>query len=163
MTGLNMDEAAPRLFECNLDRSQTKMPDDYLPEASGVLIVGEEMLCAAAYAPRSYRPHGWTQGNAGTGTFLRRYSPNSDHKLWVRKCGKFWIIERSIDWDAGLRREIEALVFASGLRPICTRTRNAALYLAEYCDPTPCSPVGGQWVRVCSVRMMDDGLTYVTR
>jgi hypothetical protein len=40
MMELYSDRTAPRLFECDLDRSQTKMPDDYLPEAPGVLIAG---------------------------------------------------------------------------------------------------------------------------
>lgn len=153
MTELYLEEAAPRLFECDINRSKTKLPDDYLPEAPSVLIAGKDILRAAGYAPRSYHPYGWTQG--ATGTFLRRHSPNSDHKLWVRNCGSLWIIERSIDLDAGERREIEALVFNSELRPICTRTRNAAMWLAEHCDPIPCAPVEGHWVRVCLVRMID--------
>jgi hypothetical protein len=161
MTGLYLDEAAPHLFERFIDRSQTKMPDDYLPAAPGVLIAGKDMLRAAGYAPRSYHPYGWTPGE--TGTFMRRRMRDGDHTLWVRKCGSFWIIERSIDLDAGERREIEALVFTSELRPICTRTRKAAMWLAEHCDPIPCAPVEGHWVRVCLVRMMDDGLMYITR
>ena len=44
MTELYSAEAAPRLFECDLDRSQTKMPGDYLPDAPGVLIAGKDML-----------------------------------------------------------------------------------------------------------------------
>jgi hypothetical protein len=68
-------------------RSQTKMPDDYLPEAPGVLIAGEEMLRAAGHVPASHRPAGWTPGESGT--FMRRRRRDGDHTLWVRKCGKF--------------------------------------------------------------------------
>jgi hypothetical protein len=153
MTELYSDEAALRLFECDIDRSRTKLPDNYLPDAPGVLIAGKDMLRAAGYVPRSYHPHGWTPGEPGT--FLRRHSPHSGHKLWVRKCGKFWIIERSMDLNAGHRRDIEALIFASGLRPICTRTYKAAMWLAEHCDPIPCAPLAGHWVGVCLVRMVD--------
>jgi hypothetical protein len=142
-------------------RSQTKMPDDYLPEAPGVLIAGEEMLRAAGHVPASHRPAGWTPGESGT--FMRRRRRDGDHTLWVRKCGKLWLIERSLDLDSGLRREIEALVFAFGPRPICTRTYVAAMRLAEHCDPSPGASVARYWAKVCVVRMMDDGLMYITR
>src|SRR5664280_2042546 len=90
MANLHTDDTAPRLFECDIDRSQTKMPDDYLPGAPGVLIAGEDMLRAAGYVPGSNRPRGWLPANHRN--FRRRPRHKGDHMLWVRKCGKLWIL-----------------------------------------------------------------------
>jgi hypothetical protein len=64
--------------------------------------------------------------------------------------------------DAGQCREIEALVFAFVPAPICTHTYQAAMRLAEHCDPMPCAPVAGYWSKVCLVRMVD-GLFVCTQ
>jgi hypothetical protein len=151
MTDLHTDEAAPRLFECDIDRSQTKMPDDYLPDAPGVLIAGEDMLRAAGYVPGSNRPRGWLP--AYPRNFRRRPRHKGDHMLWVRKCGELWIIARSLDLDVNTRK-IETLVFAILPLPIWTRSYQAAMRLAEYCHPIPRTPVAGYWAEECMVRMV---------
>jgi hypothetical protein len=150
MPELYTDGAAPRLFECDLDRSQTKIPDDYLPEAPGVLIAGEDMLRAAGYVPGSNRPRGWKRTNPDAFT---KPSRDGVHTLRVRQCGhakdedKLWIIERSSCAAIGYRK-IEALVFAFGKMPIWTRTYQGAMRLAELCDPLPLPPVAGCWTKV---------------
>jgi hypothetical protein len=78
------------------------------------------------------------------------------------QCGKFWLIERSLDLNSGRCREIEALVFAFELLPIWTHTYQEAMRLAEYCDPIPREPVAGKWVKVCAVHLVD-GLFVCTR
>jgi hypothetical protein len=158
MANLHTDDTAPRLFECDLDRSQTKIPDDYLPDAPGVLIAGEDMLRAAGYVPGSNRPRGWKPANPGAFT---KPSRDGVHTLRVRQCGhakdkdKLWIIERSSFADIGYRK-IEALVFGFGQVPIWARTYQAAMRLAEHCDPFPCPPTAGCWTEVYTVHFSAD-------
>ena len=45
----------------------------------------------------------------------------------------------------------EALVCAFSWMPIWARTREAAMRLAEYCDPLPRAAVAACWVR-CGIR-----------
>jgi hypothetical protein len=75
--------------------------------------------------------------------------PSRDGKyvLRAKRFGKFWAPERSIKITSGryTYRSIEALVFAFGEIPIWTRTHQAAMRLAEHCDPIPATPVAGFW------------------
>src|SRR5579859_2435727 len=48
------------------------------------------------------------------------------NRLKVRPCGEFWRIERA---------ECEVLAFLFGSLPVVTRTKEAAMWLAEYCQP----------------------------
>jgi len=54
----------------------------------------------------------------------------------------------------------EALISAFGARPIWTRTRQAAMQLAEHCDPMPRDPVAGYWADVGNVRVLSAQLPY---
>jgi hypothetical protein len=132
MTDLHTDEAAPRLFECVLDRSQTKMPDDYLPEAPGVLIAGEDMLRAAGYVQGSYRPRGWAQVKHQV---FKVRSQDRERSLVVRRYGNFWVVERQQSSKGIPFFDTYALVCAFSLRPIWTHNCEAAMRLAEHCDP----------------------------
>jgi len=140
MDKLALKDAAPRLFDEVLDRAQTEMPDWYLPSAEGVLIAGEDILGAAGHRPGSPDPAGWSHGASG----FRKLARDGKTVLWVQRCGQFWIIERSLRLGRGDTRG-ETLVFAFGARPIWTRTRAAAMRLAEFCDPIPPAPVAGYW------------------
>ena len=141
MRKMALKNTAPNLFECDIDRSQTEMPDYYLPTAPGVLIAGPDMLHAAGDVPGTPDPAGWTRGASG----LMKPSRDGSRRLWVQPCGRFWIIERSA---LDVRAHDEALVFAFVLLPIWTRTCNSAMRLAEFCDPTPLTPVAGYWTPV---------------
>jgi hypothetical protein len=140
-------EAAPRLFDGIIARAQTEMPNWYLPSADGVLIAGEDMLGAVGYRSDVRHPAGWSRGASG----FKKASRDGKSVLWVQPCGKFWIIERSIHLDAVYMQD-EALFSAFGARPIWTRTRQAAMQLAEHCDPMPRDPLTGFWANVGNVR-----------
>ena len=137
MSDVYFEEPAVRVFECDIARNQTELPAYYLPEVEGVLIAGEDMLCAAGYRPGSNRPRGWSRIDSHI--FVRYFARDGVHSLRARRCGDFWAVERLRD------RTIYALVFAFGPRPIWTRTFQAAIRLAEHCDPIPSAPVAGYW------------------
>ena len=132
---------APNLFD-TVDRDQTEMPDFYLPAAPEVLIASPDMLRAAGDVPGASDPAGWTHGASG----LMKPSRDGRSVLWVQRCGRYWIIERSELDDHG---SDETLVFAFVLMPIWTRTCNSAMRLAEHCDPIPRAPLAGYWAELC--------------
>ncbi len=157
-------EPALHLFDSLLDRNQTEMPSDYLPEAPGVAIAGDALLRDIGYLPGSKRPTDWVKTNSGVFRCLRRLSPPACSRyatdpdrmiLQVRQSGnqKLWVIERFLDGDwldpsgryPGLN--IYALVCAHSGRPIWTSNYQAAMRLAQYCHPIPRSPVAGRWVQ----------------
>jgi hypothetical protein len=149
---LSSSGASLRLFECHIDRSQTQMPNHYLPGAAVVSIAGEGMLQAAGHVPGSYRPRAWRRGEPGV---FGKPSRDGAHMLRVRQCGrakdknKLWVIERTSRTSfLGIPQVEEALVFAFGNVPIWTRTYQAAMRLAEHCDPLPRPPVVGCWIKV---------------
>jgi hypothetical protein len=129
------------LFDAILDRSQTDIPDHYLPSATAVLIAGSTMLQAIGYSPGSPSPIGWTRGADG----LYKRSRAGDRTLWVQRCGDLWIVERTAPTLVGAD---EALVCAFSDNPIWTRTMVSAMLLAEHCDPVPQAPIAGRWVSV---------------
>ena len=129
MIDLDSDETAPQLFGGLIERGQTELRDDYLPGAPGLLPAGDYLLRAAGSVPGSYRPGGWIQQPNG---FMRRVY-RTNRKLWVKPCGRYWLTERTIDQNNGLR-EIRALVEAFGGAPICASTCQAAMRLADHCD-----------------------------
>jgi hypothetical protein len=136
-----------RLFETFIDRSQTPLPPNYVPNAPGVLMAGEDLLSAAGYRVRSHRPKGWN--TCKPGVFLKPVCPQ--FTLEVRQCRswrtRMWTIERSNFFADG--DYVEALVCAFGSVPIWAPTYQAAMRLAEYCHPFPQAPVPGCWVRAC--------------
>ena len=142
-------EAAPRLFDGIIDRAQTEMPNWYLPSADGALIAGEDMLDAVGHRSGVRHPAGWSRGISG----FKKTARDGTTVLWVQQCGNFWIIERSLLLHGGYMKD-ETLVFVSGSRPIWTRTRQAAMQLAEHCDPMPRAPVTGYWADVGNVRIV---------
>ena len=127
MSELNPD--GPRLFGSLIEREETELPDEYLPRAPGLLPAGEDLLGGVGSVPGCYRPGGWSQQPNG---FMRRVY-RAKRKLWVRRCGKQWIAERTIDLGNN-RREVQALVEAFGRAPICTSTFQEAMRLADYFD-----------------------------
>jgi hypothetical protein len=137
--GPNQTQAT--LFDAILDRSQTEIPDYYLPSATEVLIAGSIILWAVGYFPRGPSPAGWTRGADG----LYRRSRAGDRTLWVQRRGDLWIVERTAPTLVG---QDEALVCAFSGNPIWTRTMASAMLLAEHCDPLPLTAVAARWVPV---------------
>jgi hypothetical protein len=144
-------EAAPRLFDAIIDRAQTEMPEWYLRWAQGVLIAAPGILSTSGHRPGTFHAAGWSRGASG----FKRASRDGKSVLWVQQCGKFWIIERSIHLDSVYTQD-EALISSFGARPIWTRTRQAAMELAEYCDPLPRDPVAGFWADVGNLRVVSE-------
>jgi hypothetical protein len=129
----------PHLFEF-VERGETEIPADYLPEAPGVIFAGKDMLTAAGYIPGSNRPRGWRL--LCPGNYLKKVGR---HVLMVRQCGgarsEHWSVERlNEEYDT------EALVCPFSHSPIFVRKYyQAAMRLAEYCYPIPSAPVCGVW------------------
>jgi hypothetical protein len=140
------DQTAPRLFERIIDRNQTALPSDYLPEAPGALIASEDMLRAAGHTKRRHRPHGWSPRKPGV---FRKLIGN-ELLLQVRQCGN----ARSDHWSIEVvhvpefsREWVEALVCAFSGRPIWALTYQGAMRMAEHCHPLPRPPVAGRWAK----------------
>jgi hypothetical protein len=152
------DEVAPEIFECDLDRDQAGIPPAYMLKVSGVLLAGRDMLIAIGMAPGAPEPDGWLPAVPAipddacfplsrTADF-EKPSRDGNRVLRAKRFGKFWAPERSTKITSGRYkyRLIEALVFPFGEIPIWTRTRQAAMRLAEHCDPFPATPVMGLWL-----------------
>ena len=143
MSELIPEEAAPRLYEF-VERGETELPGDYLPEAPGVIFPGEPVLSAAGYVAGSNRPRGWRRLSPGN---YRKYV--GEHTLMVRQCGgprsEHWTIERIDEFNFNT----EALVFPFGNAPIFARNHQAAMRLAEHCHhrfPNVDLPIPGCWM-----------------
>lgn len=158
MSALYSDEIAPEIFECDLDRAQAGIPPGYMLKVSGVLVAGRDMLIAIGMAPGAPEPDGWLPAvppipkdagfqACGTADF-EKPSRDGNRMLRAKRFGKFWTAERSTKTISGRYkyRLIETLVFAFGEVPIWTRTPQAAMRLAEHCDPIPDTPVAGFWL-----------------
>jgi len=157
MSALYSEGVAPVVFECDLDRDQAGIPSPYMLSVSGVLLAGKDMLIAAGDVSGASEPVGWVAtvpaipegycfALCRTADF-EKPSRDGNYVLRAKRFGKFWAPERSIKITSGryTYRSIEALVFAFGEIPIWTRTRQAAMRLAEHCDPIPATPVAGFW------------------
>ena len=157
MNALCSDAVAPKIFECHLDRDQAGIPPPYMLKVSGVLLAGKDMLIAVGDAPGAPHPGGWTRAVPAiqkdadfqlcrTANF-EKASRGGSRMLRAKRFGDFWAAERSTTIISGPHkyRLIEMLVFAFGEMPIWTRTPQAAMRLAEHCDPMPVAPVAGFW------------------
>ena len=155
MSKIAVNSATAHLFDQVFDRAQTEMPGWYLRSAREVLIAARDILPISGHRPEAFHAAGWSRSASG----FKKASRDGKSVLWVQQCGKFWIIERSIHLDAVYMQD-EALVSAFGARPIWTRTRQAAMQLAEHCDPMPRDPVAGYWADVGNVRVLSAQLPY---
>ena len=107
-----------------IERDQSGLPADFVPWAPGIVVASDYLLRAAGYRPGSSHPEGWYP-SVERGVITKSMHRN---RLKVRPCGKFWRIERA---------ECEVLAFPFGSLPVVTRTKEAAMYLADYCHPAP--------------------------
>jgi hypothetical protein len=99
-------------------RNEAKLPPDYVPWTPAVVIASDYLLRTAGHTSTSGRPTGWS---------LQRSSGVYKKGWWsfVRKRGQYWTIE-----NGGLYECV--LAFSFGSMPVCTRTPEAAMRLAEY-------------------------------
>jgi hypothetical protein len=123
------NDATPQTFYCFVDRDAARMPDFFLPNSPGVLVMETDFIGTDL-------PKGWTLVDTNRGK-------SHDGKLEVAKLGEYWFIgRRREDWDA----VSETVVEAFGQVPICTRTCCDAMLLAEHCHPEVNLPVGAHWI-----------------
>jgi hypothetical protein len=158
MSASYFDEVAPEIFERDLDRDQAGIPPAYMLKVSGVLLAGRDMLNAIGMAPGAPEPDGWLpavpvipegEGFRACGMAdFEKPSSDGNRVLRAKRFGNFWAPERSTKITSGRYkyRLIETLVFAFGEIPIWTRTHQAAMRLAEHCDPVPTTPIAGFWL-----------------
>jgi len=115
-----------------IPRENTQPKADFVPWAPGVVIASDYLLRRSGHTPTSRRPPRWRKH--------RRWGYFMKGALIVRKRSDFWFVEM-----AGA----SVLVFRYGSMPVCTRTYQAAMRLAQYflSLPTLPPPVHGlRWV-----------------
>jgi hypothetical protein len=123
--GYNLPTSARRLIDDVIDRSEAGLPDWFAPWAPGVVIAGSYLLEAAGYKPGpSLRKRGWSLREDGYAYTMIKHG----NRLKACPCGKFWTIER---------QNGAALCFYFGPLPVFARTAREAMYVGEYCHPSP--------------------------
>jgi hypothetical protein len=130
------NEATAQNFYCFIDRSVARVPDFFLPKAPGVLVMETDFLKAEVPLWLDY-PVGWTLVDRNRGK-------SRDGKLEVAQLGEFWFIGRRTDPYSHVS---ETVVEAFGEVPVCTRTCQDAMMLAERCHPEVALPIGACWIR----------------
>jgi hypothetical protein len=111
------------------------------PPKMGVLLAGEDLLRAAGHSPGSKRPKGWSERVDGFG----RRTEDGKYTLRVSKDKNgLWYVRRQTS-----RRllDFEFLAFGFGEVPLCTRSADEAMRLADHFYPNPGLTIGGCWVR----------------
>jgi hypothetical protein len=98
-----------------IERENAQLKADFVPWAPGIVIASDYLLRIAGHRPTSRRPPKWHK-HRRWGYFIKGY-------LVVRKRGEFWFVETA---------ESDVLVFIYGSLPICTRTYQEAMRLAEH-------------------------------
>jgi hypothetical protein len=144
MSKLASFPGTPAYVDEIIDASQIDVQSLNAHEPEGVVIAGESMLRAAGHRPGDSGPSGWSRAPSGA---FKKPARDGNTVLWVQQCCNFWIIERSTRLDSA---DIRTLVCMFSKRPIWTRTRVAAMRLAERCDPFPLPPVAGYWAELNS-------------
>jgi hypothetical protein len=115
-----------------IERKSTQLNADFVPWAPGIVIASDHLLRSAGHNPNSRRPPRWRKH--------RRWGYFMKGALIVRKRGDFWFVE-----IAGP----SVLVFRYGSMPVCTRTYQAAMRLAQYFLSLPTLPPpshGLRWI-----------------
>jgi hypothetical protein len=131
-------EVHPKLFEF-IEREQTGLSPDSFSTKTGVLLAGEDLLRAAAHFPGSKRPKGWRAEAEG----FRRRTEDRRYTLSVFKIGDYWFVMRRTSRSI---MAYEYLALAFDQVPLCTRTDQEAMRLADHCYPDPGQTMGGCWV-----------------
>jgi len=131
-------------FFTHLDREEIELPSFYLPDASGVVITSQAMLCAAGHTPNRRLPPKWKK--VAPGVF--RKDIRDLRPLQVRQSGdarsNHWMIE-VLHQQFLAPPKVHALVCAFSGRPLWADTRLGAMRLAEHCHPLPRSIIAAYW------------------
>ena len=109
-----------------VERTKTKLADDFVPSSTHVLILDPQIIRVA----RQHRSRGgfgsWLQAITGFSLWV------GDHLLWVRACAGLWTIERQ-----ELSGREEALSHRLSDSPALATNCADARGLAELCYPNP--------------------------
>jgi hypothetical protein len=124
-----------------IERTNTDLPDDFVPWAVGV-------VTPSAYLLEQVGPHWGPWECTAPDVYQALFCRN---KLMVRGCGELWTVERQID---------EVLVYSFGSLPVFTRTREAAMQLAEYCHALLPHGLGGLAQALRWVVSTPDGIQW---
>jgi hypothetical protein len=116
--------AHPKLFKLN-DREQTG-----LSRKTGALLATEVLLRAAGHFPGSKRPKRWRETVDGFG----RRTEDRKYTLSVFKKGDYWFVVRGTSRS---KLDFEYLALAFNKLPLCTRSDQEAMRLADHCHPEP--------------------------
>jgi hypothetical protein len=135
-------EVAPELFECLVEREQTGLPTDVLPNAIGALLAGKDLLRAAGHFHGSEWPEGWFK--VPSIDCFHRSCHETKYILEIYKFGNYWFVLRA---NGFLHENLEALVLAFEQVPICSRSSQEAMRLADHCHPDPGQTMAGCWVQ----------------
>jgi hypothetical protein len=138
------DKVAPQLFECFIDRAQADLPDDFLSVAKGVAVAGPDLIRGLDDFSKSKHSTDWKP--ADEGAVFHRDWPDVTGGVLVNRIGEFWYIQRALVNECN-RAEYDVLVIAFENVPICTRTHEEAIRLAEHCLPVPRWPMAGYWAK----------------
>ena len=92
-----LKEFSPHLADEVINRSETDLPDWFVPLARGVAIASDALLRKVGHRHGSYRPRGWRKTHCDV--FERNLGPKdlmASKRLMVRGCGKhhLWTVER---------------------------------------------------------------------
>jgi hypothetical protein len=123
-------EAHIKLFEF-LEHVETLGPKP------GALLAEEDLLRSAGHFAGSKRPKGW---RARVDSFARR-TEDRKYMLTVFEIGDYWHVIRRTSRSKKLSFEYLALPFDEV--PLCTRTEQEAMRLADHCYPNPGQTFGG--------------------
>jgi hypothetical protein len=120
-----------------IERKEAQLKVDFVPWAPAIAIASDYLLRTAG-CNNSRRPPNWRKH--------RRWGYFQKGELVVRKRGEFWFVESAGGY---------VLVFRYGTMPVCTRTHQAAMRLAQHFFVRsqyifvwlPLRPDGMRWVR----------------
>jgi hypothetical protein len=142
MSEYSSDEVAPQLFECFIGRGTAGLPEDFLSVAKGVVVAGPDLIRGLDDFSGS---DDWIPRDDGA--VFYRDLPDVNGGLLVHRIGGFWYVQIIIFREHNRGAEYWVLVVAFENVPMCTRTSDEAIRLAEHCHPIPRSPMAGCWVK----------------
>jgi len=148
MSGSQVDEIAPQLFERFIDRTEALPPEFFPREAKGAVVAGPDLIRELEDYPDSHESWGWEASIDGN-AFRRGYVDLSfppaiiDGELDIERRGDFWYIYRQFD-----PCRTQVLVVAFENVPVCTRTFRDAIRLAEHCHSETRAPMAGFWLDI---------------
>jgi hypothetical protein len=130
---------APELFERFIERADAGLKGDFIGTANGVVVAGRDLIRGLD----NFSASDWLPSYGGGG--FDRELPDVHITLEVDRIGDYWYVRRS-EYSEYDRVLILAVAFEKV--PICTRTADGAMRLADHCYPVPRWPMAGCWVEI---------------